>query len=68
MNAVEHVPWRRIAELDEFKGIPPGTLCSFSKGSYEPRNNEYRRRLGLSEIITQKVVRNGEGRFSKADE
>ena len=69
LHAVEGIPWRRISQLDEFKGIPPGTLCAFAKGYYEPKKNqEYRRRLGLSEIIKQQVVRDEEGRFAKVSD
>ena len=69
LHAVEGIPWRRIAELDEFKGIPPGTLCAFAKGYYEPKKNqEYRRRLGLPEIIKQAVARDEEGRFAKVSD
>ena len=69
LHAVEHIPWRRISQLDEFKGIPPGTLCAFAKGYYEPRKNqEYRRKLGLPEIIKQTVERDETGRFAKVSD
>lgn len=45
--------WRKIAALPEFDGIVPGTLCSIAKGDYEPQDNEIRRILGLSIIVTQ---------------
>jgi hypothetical protein len=58
--------WRKIANLDDFKGIPAGTLCSFYKGR-EPMNPEYRRILGLSEIIHHKARRDPiTGRFVKS--
>lgn len=38
--------WRDIAALDEYAGIPAGTLCSIAKGGEVPR--KYRRRLGVS--------------------
>jgi len=42
--------WRRIAALDAYRGIPPGTLCSIAKGR-NPKNPEYRRILGLPLVI-----------------
>lgn len=55
--------WREIAAMDEFKGIPPGTLCSFYNGR-EPKKPEHRRILGLPEIIIHRVVRDPiTGRF-----
>ncbi len=45
--------WRDIASLPEFKGIPPGTLCSIAKGNYEPQDNEIRKTLGLPIIVIQ---------------
>jgi ribosomal protein S27AE len=44
--------WRKIAELPEYKGVPPekpispGTLCSIAHG-WEPRGFVLRQRLGL---------------------
>jgi hypothetical protein len=40
--------FRQMAALDEFHGIPPGTLCAIYKGAEVPR--KWRRRLGLPEI------------------
>jgi len=45
-----HRPWREIAALDEYKGIPAGSLCSIAKGR-DPTNPEYRRILGLPLMI-----------------
>lgn len=60
--------WREIAKLDEYKPLKHGTLCSFAKGGYVPKDNEIRRILGLPEIITQEAYRNNKGRFvSKSD-
>lgn len=59
--------WRKIANLDDFKGIPAGTLCSFYKGR-KPMNPEYRRILGLPEIIVHRAVRDPKtGRFIKLE-
>ena len=38
------IPWRAIAA--DFPGVPPGTLCSISKGR-EPRSASIRAALGL---------------------
>lgn len=54
--------WRHIAELDAYRGIPPGTLSAIAKGR-EPKKKEHRAILGLSEIITIQVKRNEKGRF-----
>lgn len=59
--------WRQIADLPEFSDLKAGTLCSFAKGDYEPKDNDIRRRLGLTEIVTVEVKRNRLGRFEKRD-
>jgi hypothetical protein len=61
----EGMSWRQIAALPEFEGIPAGTLCSIAKGDFEPRANEVRRRLGLTEIVQQEVLRDERGRFMR---
>lgn len=63
LHDIGGLSWRKIAALDEYKGIPPGTLCAIAKGR-EPKNNEHRRILGLSEIIEIEVKRNHLGRFA----
>lgn len=37
--------WREIANLDEYRGIPAGSLCSYAKGA-EPKR-KHRAQLGL---------------------
>ena len=59
--------WREIAQRPEFKGIPPGSLCSFYKGKWEPKDNKVRRQLGLTELITVKSKRNHLGRFTEVE-
>lgn len=49
------ISWRKIANLPEFQGIKPGSLSSFYKGTWLPKNAEARRRLGLS-LPTSNVV------------
>jgi hypothetical protein len=66
----DHLSWRKIAEMPEFKKIPAGSLCSFAKGNWEPKKNkEHRRILGLSEIIEIETYRNPTtGRYEKRGE
>jgi len=45
--------------------IPKITLWRIVFDSYEPKNNEDRLKLGLSEIIISKRRRNAKGRFAK---
>ena len=40
--------WREIANLDDYKGIPAGTLCSYANGA-EPKR-KHRQRLGLPPV------------------
>ena len=65
LNKVDGLSWRKIAAMDEYKGIPPGSLCAYAKGRI-PKDNERRRRLGFPEIIKQAVYRSPIGRFRKA--
>lgn len=61
----EEMSWRKIAEMDEYKGIPAGSLCSYA-GGWEPKTERARRMFDLpvTEMIAQ--VRNDKsGRFSK---
>lgn len=58
--------WRAIAALPQFKGtVAAGTLCSFAKGNYEPKDNVIRRALELPVYEKILVRRNSKGRFSK---
>lgn len=50
LHAIPGNTWRRIAAMDAYSGIPPGTLCSIAKGR-NPKKPEYRRILGLSKIV-----------------
>lgn len=56
--------WRKIANLDAYKGIPAGTLNVIAKHGREPKNAKHRRILGLPEIIQRKLYRNHKGRFT----
>ena len=44
------ITWRQIARLDQYTGIPPGTLCTYAKTGYLP--NRYRQRLGLPVVAS----------------
>ena len=46
-------------------GMPKITLWRIVFDGYEPRGNEPRRRLGLSEIVEHRVRRDDKGRFAK---
>jgi hypothetical protein len=52
LNRARGYSWRKIAEMEAYKGIPPGSLCSYSKGR-EPKNEKHRRILGLPVINYQ---------------
>ena len=60
----ENLSWRKIAQMDEYKGIPAGSLCSFA-GGWEPRTDETRKKFGLPTVEMIPQVRNSSGRFSK---
>ena len=45
-------------------GLPKITLWRIVYDGYEPKNNETRRKLGLTEIIEIKRRRDGKGRFA----
>ena len=57
--------WREIAKMDDFKGIPPGTLCAIAKGR-EPMKPEHRRILNLADVSVVLHLRDPKtGRFVK---
>ena len=45
LNRYLHIPWRRIATLEPFCGIPPGTLCTIAKTGYVPK--KWHTKLGI---------------------
>lgn len=49
LHTQSSLSWREIASLPQYEGIPPGTLCAIAKGR-DPKNPEYRRKLGLPRI------------------
>lgn len=48
LNRYQHLSWRKIALLDDYSGIPPGTLSSIAKGYPVPR--KWYARLGIREM------------------
>ena len=58
--------WRKIAQMDEFKGIPAGSLCSYA-GGWEPKTEKARRMFGLRVVENIPQVRGTDGRFSERD-
>lgn len=47
--------WRKIAVLDDYRGIPPGTLSSIAKG--KPVPHKWLHQLGLPETKPAPVCR-----------
>lgn len=47
LHTIDCMPWRKIANLDDYSGIPAGTLSSIARGYPIPR--KWLKRLGLPE-------------------
>lgn len=61
MHDDEKMTWRQIADFPQFKGIvAAGSLCSFAKGTWEPKDETIRDALGLSINGTIEIVLDGE--------
>lgn len=45
LHTVDCMPWRKIANLDDYSGIPPGTLSSIAKGYPVP--HKWLKRLNM---------------------
>jgi hypothetical protein len=58
----EELSWRKIAKMEEYKGIPPGSLCSYA-GGWEPKTEKARRMFNLPVVKAVMQARNGSGRF-----
>jgi len=54
--------WEKVGK---HYGRPKITLWRIAYDGYDPRNNETRRILGLSEIVEQKIRRDVRGRFAR---
>jgi len=63
LHDTKHMTWREIADLEEYRGIPAGTLCSVAKGDYEPKDLIIRRKLGYQEPEIIAHYRNPKGEF-----
>lgn len=61
----EGMTWRKIAAMKEYRGIPAGSLCSFAKGNWEPKDLITRRKLGYQEPELIPQYRNPAGQFEK---
>jgi hypothetical protein len=64
LHDTDGLSWREIASLDEFSGVPHHILYDLAMKDIEPMREDYRRILGLSEILIQKVHRDKRGRFA----
>ena len=64
LHDTQHIKWRDMAEMPEFRGVAPGTLCAIARSNYEPKREDLRRKLGLPELITIEVHRDPKGRFT----
>lgn len=53
LHMVDKIPWRKIAVLEPYRGMPPGTLASIAKTGNVPR--KWLRRLGLQETAPAPV-------------
>ena len=56
--------WERVGKHYD---LPKITLWRIVFDDYEPKNNETRRILGLSEIVQQKIKRDAGGRFARKE-
>ena len=46
LKAIHGTTWRDIAQIEQYQGIPAGTLCAIAKGR-NPKNPHYREILRL---------------------
>ena len=61
MHDDEKMTWRQIGDLPQFKGIvAAGSLCSYAKGTWVPKDDAIRDALGLSINGTIEIVVDGE--------
>ena len=69
MHDEEKMSWRQIAKLPQFDGIvAAGSLCSFAKGTWEPKRRAIRLALELPVYKTIDLCENCVERFSKRSE
>ena len=58
LNGTEGHTFRKIALMDEFIPVPPGTLCAISKGDKVPER--WRTHLGMAATGTVYLIGDGE--------
>ena len=69
MHDEEEMSWRQIAKLPQFDGIvAAGSLCSFAKGTREPKRKAIRLALELPVYKTIELCENCVERLSKRSE
>ncbi len=62
----ERMSWRQIAKLPQFAGIvAAGSLCSFAKGTWEPKQKAIRLALELPVYKTLEICEACAERFAK---
>ena len=59
----DKLSWRKIAQMDEYKGIPAGSLCSYASGTWEPKTERSRRMFNLPTVEVVLQARGKLGRF-----
>ena len=65
----EMMSWRQIARLPQFAGIvAAGSLCSFAKGTWEPKRKSIRLALELPVYKTLEICEDCAERFSRRSE
>ena len=62
----DKLSWRKIAKMEEYKGIPAGSLCSYA-GGWEPKTERVRRMFNLPVVKAVMQARNNSGRFIRRD-
>ena len=66
MHDDDELSWRKIAALPQFAGIvAAGTLCSYAKGGYEPKDESIRLALELPVYETLELCENCVERFRR---
>ncbi len=69
MHDDDNMTWRQIAALPQFAGIvAAGSLCSFAKGTWEPKRKAIRLALELPVYKTIELCENCVERLSGGSE
>src|SRR3990167_892759 len=63
LHGVDGLSWRKIAQLDPFRGISPATLSAVARGRDPRRSPQVRERLGLpsSDAFVEVLSVSGQG-------